>query len=138
PNVDWETCMTMNDHWGYNRADMNFKSTRDLIRKLADIASKGGNFLLNVGPTGEGEIPPTSVQRLKEIGEWMERNSESIYGTMAGPLGLPAWGRCTQKAIKVGGKDATRLYLHVFEWPADGKLILDGVYNTPEGLGILG
>ncbi len=138
PDVDWETCMTMNDHWGYNRADTKFKTTQDLIRKLADIASKGGNFLLNVGPTAEGEIPPTSVARLKEIGEWMDRNGDSIYGTKAGPMGLPKWGRCTQKQIKgPDGKAATRLYLHVFEWPRNGKLVLEGIYNEPIGASIL-
>ncbi len=130
PNLDWETCMTMNGHWGYNKADQNFKTTQDLIRKLADIASKGGNFLLNVGPTPEGEIPPTSVQRLIEIGDWMKVNGESIYGTKAGPLGLPKWGRATQKHLHVrGGDGKTRLYLHVFDWPANGKLVLDGLYN---------
>jgi len=130
PDVDWETCMTMNDHWGFNKADTNFKSTQDLIRKLADIASKGGNFLLNVGPTAEGEIPATSVSRLREIGAWMDRNGDSIYGTKAGPLGLPKWGRCTQKQIKgPDGKAATRLYLHVFEWPRNGMLVVEGVYN---------
>src|SRR5512139_1411506 len=62
PGVDWETCMTMNDHWGYNSHDQNWKSSTDLIRKLVDIASKGGNFLLNIGPTAEGEFPPASVE----------------------------------------------------------------------------
>ncbi len=81
PGVDWETCMTMNNHWGYNAVDKNFKSTKELIQLLVDIVSKGGNFLLNVGPMANGEFPPESVQRLKEIGEWMKVNSESIYGT---------------------------------------------------------
>lgn len=130
PDVDWETCMTMNDHWGFCRADENWKSTKDLIRKLADIASKGGNFLLNVGPNAEGEIPAASVTRLREVGEWMERNGDSIYGSNAGPLGLPKWGRCTQKQIKgPDGKPGTRLYLHVFDWPRNGKLVVEGVYN---------
>jgi alpha-L-fucosidase len=114
PGVDWETCMTMNDTWGYKSYDENWKSSEDLIRKLADIASKGGNFLLNVGPTPEGLIPAPSVQRLKVMGEWMSVNSESIYGTSASPIERPAWGRCTAKGDK--------LYLHVFEWPTDGEL----------------
>ncbi len=114
PGVDWETCMTMNDTWGYKSYDENWKSTEDLIRKLADIASKGGNFLLNVGPTPEGLIPRPSVQRLEAMGKWMAVNGESIYGTTASPIGAPAWGRCTAKDNK--------LYLHVFDWPADGKL----------------
>lgn len=127
PGVDWETCMTMNDHWGYCRADKNFKTTEDLIRKLADIASKGGNFLLNVGPTAEGEIPGPSVERLAQMGEWMKVNGESIYGTQASPFAAPKWGRCTQKDI---GGGRTRLYLHVFDWPADGKLEMEsGLLN---------
>ncbi|MBL8877480.1 MAG: alpha-L-fucosidase [Phycisphaerales bacterium] len=124
--ADWETCMTMNGHWGYNAADKDFKSTSDLIRKLVDIASKGGNFLLNVGPTAAGEIPPESVERLKEIGAWMRANGESIYATQAGPLLRPAWGRCTQKPLDGGG---VRLFLHVFEWPTNGALRLDGLMN---------
>ena len=130
-DVDWETCMTMNDHWGYCAADHNFKTTEDLIRKLADIASKGGNFLLNIGPTAEGEIPPESVKRLAEIGAWMKVNGDAIHGTQASPFdALPAWGRVTQKSIE-GGK--TRLYLHVFEWPKSGELVLGGILNEPAG-----
>ncbi|RQW07490.1 alpha-L-fucosidase, partial [candidate division KSB1 bacterium] len=119
--VDWETCMTMNDHWGYNKNDHNWKSAEELIRKLADIASKGGNFLLNVGPKADGTFPQESIDRLKAIGEWMSVNGESVYGTQASPFKQLDWGRCTQKAI--GGD--TRLYLHVFDWP-DGKLVVPG------------
>lgn len=114
PGVDWETCMTMNDTWGYKTYDENWKSSEDLIRKLVDIASKGGNFLLNVGPTPEGLIPRESVRRLQDMGKWMAVNNESIHGTTASPIGLPEWGRCTAKGNK--------LYLHVFDWPSDGKL----------------
>jgi len=121
PGVDWETCMTMNDHWGYCRADENWKSTENLLQKLADIASKGGNFLLNVGPTSEGLIPQPSVERLAAVGEWMKVNGESIYGTTAGPFGKVPWGRCTAKPGK--------LYLHVFDWPKDGKLEVAGLKN---------
>ncbi len=127
PGVDWETCMTMNDNWGYNKNDHNWKSSRDLIRKLADIASKGGNFLLNVGPTAEGRFPPPSVERLRAIGIWMKTNGDSIYGTQASPFEALEWGRCTQKPIPGG----TRLYLHVFDWPGDGKLVVPGILNSP-------
>ncbi|HUT44712.1 MAG TPA: alpha-L-fucosidase [Sedimentisphaerales bacterium] len=121
PGVDWETCMTMNDTWGYKSYDNNWKSREDLLHKLVDIASKGGNFLLNVGPTAEGLIPGPSVERLAAIGEWMKLNAESIYGTTASPLGEVPWGRCTAKP--------GTLYLHVFDWPANGKLEVPGLKN---------
>ncbi|MFN0205824.1 MAG: alpha-L-fucosidase [Planctomycetota bacterium] len=125
PGVDWETCMTMNENWGYNKNDKNFKSTEDLIRKLCDIVSKGGNFLLNVGPTAEGEIPPESVERLQQIGKWMKVNGDAIHGTTASPFSELTFGRCTQKK---NGKDTT-LYFHVFDWPKDGKLVIGGLGN---------
>jgi alpha-L-fucosidase len=121
PGVDWESCMTMNDTWGYKSYDHNWKSAEDLIRKLVDIASKGGNFLLNVGPTAEGLIPDASVERLAAIGKWMKVNSESIYGTTASPLGTLPWGRCTAKHGK--------LYLHVFDWPTNLRLEVPGLKN---------
>jgi alpha-L-fucosidase len=76
----WETCMTMNDNWGYKSSDHNWKNTQELISNLCNVISKGGNFLLNVGPTSEGEFPPEAIQRLKEVGNWMKTNGESIYG----------------------------------------------------------
>ncbi len=128
PGVDWESCMTMNNHWGYNKNDKNWKSSTTLIRNLVDCASKGGNYLLNIGPTAEGLFPGESVRRLAEIGDWMKVNSESIYGTQASPFEKLTFGRCTQKAIR-GGK--TRLYLHVFDRPGDGRLVLNGLANQP-------
>jgi len=119
PGVDWETCMTMNNSWGFQKADQNWKSTEQVIRILVDVVSKGGNLLLNVGPTAEGVIPQPSVERLQAIGSWMRVNGESIYGTSASVLPALPWGRCT---VKLG-----KLYLHVFNWPADGKLHVPGL-----------
>jgi alpha-L-fucosidase len=108
--------MTMNDTWGYKSYDQNWKSGKDLILKLSEIVSKGGNFLLNVGPTSLGEIPQPSIDRLKQVGDWMKINSEAIYGTKASPFPYLPWGRATMKDQK--------LYLHVTDWPADGILKL--------------
>jgi alpha-L-fucosidase len=118
----WETCMTLNGHWGYQKDDQNWKAPEALVRNLVDIASKGGNFLLNVGPTGEGLIPDPSLERLREVGRWMKVNGEAIRGTGACPLAHLPWGRCTRKPTP----DGATLYLHVFDWPADGKLVVPG------------
>jgi len=126
PGVDWETCMTMNDTWGYKKKDHNWKSTEELLHNLVDIVSKGGNYLLNVGPTAEGLIPQPSVAHLQAMGKWLKVNGESIYGTSASPFRKLDWGRCTKKHLADG---VTRLYLHVFDWPTDGKLTLGGLDN---------
>jgi alpha-L-fucosidase len=98
-----------------------------------DIASKGGNYLLNVGPTSEGVIPEPSVERLKEVGAWMKVNGEAIYDTTASPFEHLVWGRCTKKFSKNG----TTLYLHVFEWPKDGKLLVPGLKNNVASASLL-
>ncbi len=134
PGIDWESCMTMNGTWGYRSDDQNWKSAETLIRNLIDIASKGGNYLLNVGPTAEGQIPEPSVERLAEIGRWMAVNGESIYATHASPLGAFGWGRCTSKSLPEG---VTRLYLHVFQRPEDGKLVLSGLKGVPVAASLL-
>jgi alpha-L-fucosidase len=133
PGSYWETCMTMNDHWGYNKNDHNYKSAEDLIRKLVDIASKGGNFLLNIGPTAQGEFPPQAQDRLKALGNWMGVNSNAIYATDASPFPTLPWGRCTQ--VQKGNR--TRLYLEVFDWPANGKLVVPGIGNRALGASML-
>jgi alpha-L-fucosidase len=133
PGRDWETCMTMNDTWGFKSYDHNWKPLTTLITNLVDIASKGGNYLLNVGPTAEGEIPAESIKLLKEVGAWMKVNGESIYGTQASPFKKLAWGRCTSKPAG----DDTILYLHVLDWPADGKLKVPGLANTVKSAELL-
>ncbi|HUT54145.1 MAG TPA: alpha-L-fucosidase [bacterium] len=121
PARDWETCMTMNDTWGYKQYDDNWKPASDLVRNLIDIAGKGGNFLLNVGPTAEGVIPEPSIERLAAMGQWLQVNGDSIYGTTAGPLHDLKWGRTTQKP--------GRIFLHVFDWPGE-ELMVAGI-NQP-------
>lgn len=123
PDVDWETCQTLNNSWGYKSFDDDWKSAETMIRQLVDIVSKGGNLLLNVGPTGEGVIPEPSVEVLKAMGKWLEINGESIYGTTASPIEAPEWGRITSKG--------ETLYLHVLNWPKNGmlKAELDGAFT---------
>lgn len=126
--------MTMNDTWGYKSYDQNWKSTETIIRNLVDIASKGGNYLLNVGPTPQGLIPESSVVRLTEVGRWMKVNGEAIYATHASPFKRLPWGRCTQKTVD----HQTTLYLHVFNWPDHGVLLVPGLKNQAEKAYLLG
>lgn len=124
PGLDWEVCMTMNTTWGYSDHDHAWKSESDLIRKLVEIASKGGNFLLNIGPKGDGSIPEASVRIMNAIGEWMDVNEESIRGTTASPFGQVPFGRVTAEL------DKNTLYLHVFDWPSEkGYIELPGIGN---------
>ncbi len=113
--MDWETCMTMNDTWGYSEHDRNWKSPETIIRSLIDITSKGGNYLLNIGPMGDGSIPQSSIDIMTAVGKWMDTNAEAIRGTAKSPLGLPEFdGRIT---VKEGV-----YYLHLFSRPEDGRL----------------
>jgi len=133
--------MTMNGTWGFKKDDQNWKSTETLIRNLSDIASKGGNYLLNVGPTSEGLIPQPSIERLSEVGAWMKVNGEAIYGSGPTPFGaeagkfsdtekdkngkpkfIAAWDwRCTSKPGNI--------YAMIFNWPANGKFELPGLQS---------
>lgn len=122
---DWETCMTMNRTWGYRTGDHEWKSTEVLVRNAIDIASKGGNFLLNIGPKPDGTFPEESIIRLKEVGNWMKKYGEAIYGTHANPIENIDWGKITAK----DDKKNTTLYLSVFNWPPDGKLKVGGLTN---------
>ena len=117
--IDWETPATINDTWGFKTHDHNWKSTTQLIRNLVDIVSKGGNYLLNIGPDAEGAIPEPSVERLDAMGAWMDVYGESIYGTEPGPIQGLDWCRTTRKGDTV--------YLHVIDWRANGRLVLTGL-----------
>ena len=112
PGKNWESCMTMNDTWGFKTYDSAWKSNKELIRNLVEVASKGGNYLLNVGPTSDGAIPTQSINSLKAIGTWLKTNGQSIYGTTGTPFSYLPFGRCTSK------KDM--LYLHIQKWPTNG------------------
>jgi len=103
-----EMSETMNGSWGFNIGDSNYKSTRELIRYLVRAAGNNANFLLNVGPMPNGEIQPEFVERLHEMGAWMGKYGESIYGTRGGPIAPGVWGVTTQKG--------DRVYVHILDW----------------------
>lgn len=117
----WETPQTLNETWGYSRFDTKWKSAEEVIHRLVEIVSRGGNYLLNIGPTGDGTIPEASVKILNDVGSWMKTNSESIYETTASPLPFQSWGFCTARDSK--------LYLHVLHWPDSGELEVVGLKN---------
>ncbi len=117
----WESIPTTNESYGYSKVDKYHKPSGYFIRLLASAASKGGNILLNVGPMGNGQWDPADVKIFEGIGKWMKVNSESIYGTEPSPFPVQAWGVITKKE--------NNLYLHVFKWPKDGKLILGGLIS---------
>ena len=114
-SVPWEACLTLNDNWGYCAADQHWKPVDMVIRMLVECVSKNGNLLLNVGPDAKGRIPHASVQILEEVGGWMEKNSQSIYGCGMADFPKPEWGRFTQNGSK--------LYAHIYE-PQAGAICL--------------
>jgi alpha-L-fucosidase len=118
---DWEACMTMNGSWGYKPSDTNWKSSEVLIQNLIDIVSKGGNYLLNIGPDGYGRFPSESIRRLADMGAWTKANGEAVYGVTGSPFNRPDWGRYTKKEGVI--------YAHVFDWPKDGKLVVNSDIN---------
>ena len=121
--IPWELCATMNNHWGYCNFDHQYKTPEMLVRKLVECVSKGGNMILNVGPDAKGNIPQESVEILREVGNWMSKNKESIYGCGISNFEKPDWGRYTQKDNVI--------YAHVYETPL-GALPLYGI--SPEQL----
>ncbi len=133
--------MTMNTHWGYNKNDQDWKSSETLIRDLVDITSKGGNFLLNIGPTADGVFPAQSLDRLAQIGQWMRVNGQSIHGAGPTPFGpelgaySPTEHDKSGKAVFVARREwrcttkPGKLYIHFFEWP-NGVFTLHGLKGT--------
>lgn len=117
----WESVQTLNRTWGYNKFDTLWKSSETVIRKLVEIVSRGGNYALNIGPTGEGEIPEETIKILHEVGAWVQRNAESIYGTHANPFDESTWRYASIKGNKI--------YLFVKDWPKDGQLTVSGLRN---------
>jgi alpha-L-fucosidase len=130
PGRDWESCMTMNDTWGFKSYDTNFKSTEDLLRNLIDIASKGGNYLLNIGPDSHGIVPPAEAERLRDMGKWLAVNGAAIYGTQPTLFGPEAGALSATEKDKKGApkfiptwnwRSTTtpdRVYIALFTWPA--------------------
>ena len=132
--VDWETCDTLNITWGWSKFATKYKTSEQLIHRLIDAVSKGGNYLLNIGPLPDGSIDPKSVERFNAIGQWMEVNGDAIYGTQAGPFTRLPWGKATAKVVG----DGHRLYLHVFQWPESGELFVPGLKTMPVKGQVLG
>lgn len=145
----WETCMTINGHWGFNKADQEWKSSATLLRNLIDIVSKGGNYLLNVGPTGEGNIPDPSITRLSEMGAWLAKNGEAIYECDPTPFGKEL-GTVDQTKKDKKGRPKTivdwnyrcttkpgNLYLHIFKWPTDGAFELKEAVGKVAAVSVL-
>ena len=119
----WETNQTMNNSWGYNSGDNNYKTPATLIQQLVQVVSRDGNYLLNIGPKGDGTVTPQSVTILNAFGDWMSKYSESIYGNTRSPFPKePTWGYYTKKTDK--------LYTHVFTWPSKGLLKVPSLTNT--------
>jgi alpha-L-fucosidase len=116
PGMSWEVNHTLNESYGFSSHDANWKDVPTVVRLLSDIVSKGGNLLLNIGPDARGRVPEPAAATLRGVGAWVKLHGEAIYGTTASPFQRLVWGRATQKPGV--------LYLHVWEWPHDGRLIV--------------
>ena len=132
--MDWESCMTMNDTWGYKSFDHNWKSGEMLIHNLIDIASKGGNYLLNIGPTAEGLIPTPSIERLEKIGEWLEVNGEAIYATQK----LNKFFKQGENIRFTKKKNKSDYYVMVLEQPQKELIIKNIQPNENSSINLLG
>ncbi len=124
----WETSGTLNESWAYHALDYSWKSTRELLQYLIRNASYGGNYQLNVGPTGDGLFQPAAIKRLREIGCWMSVNGESIYGTQAGPFDKTDWGRSTLRRLPDG---SSQVYLHLFDFTPGTTLLIPTLKTPP-------
>ncbi|MCG8308774.1 MAG: alpha-L-fucosidase [Cytophagales bacterium] len=116
----FEVCMTLNNHWGYNKNDNNWKRTDEVIYNICDIASKGGNYLLNIGPTALGEFPEKSKEILKGVGKWMQMNGEAIYNTTSSRVSV-RWNPDVEMITRKPGT----YYLHIFKYPEDNRVYLN-------------
>ena len=131
PNGAWELCMTINDSWGYQQRDHNFKSVRQVVRLLTECASQGGNLLLDVGPRSDGSITEDETFVLKGLGRWTQKHAEALYGTTAG---IP---KDYYYGPSLLSKDRTTLYLVCYDVPVDG-LYVKGIRNTIKRVSVLG
>ncbi|MDF7806332.1 alpha-L-fucosidase [Pontiellaceae bacterium B12219] len=121
----WEACWTVNHSWGFKKSDTNWKSTEVLIQKLIDINTKGGNLLLNVGPQADGSWPEESIRQLREMGAWNQAHTEAVYGTAVVAVPVQSWGKVAQE--KGSTAEAGELFIYVFDWPENGRLLLKDV-----------
>jgi alpha-L-fucosidase len=116
----WESCMTLNDSWGFQRADDSWKSPKQVVRNIIECASQGGNYLLNIGPHADGSIPDESVRIFQEVGQWMQRNGETIYASEICQVRSSDYATFTRKG--------NTLFMHVHFWPGE-TVTLAGLQN---------